>query len=138
MNDDLKRAPIDNALAERLFRRVAMPIGVIDGRHPQGIHERTVGWIAARFQWMDHWKSRYGAGETPPGPPGKDQLVFADPVTGVGGVDPGNRVTSSMAPSFAAPPSSSVPDTSPSLLRVSRRAAHSAPTMATAGPPHGL
>ena len=46
-------------LTERLLRRVAEPLGVIDVRRPQQQYARTAGWVAQRFALLDHWRTRY-------------------------------------------------------------------------------
>src|SRR5262249_31500119 len=53
-------------LAARLLSRHARPVGVIDAHHPQQLRSRTAGWVAERFNMLDHWRTRYGGGEQAP------------------------------------------------------------------------
>lgn len=70
--------PQHSALAERLLRRHAEPVGVIDVRQPQELHARTAGWVARRFGLLEHWRTRYGGHEL--APPSKGEMVFNAPV----------------------------------------------------------
>jgi hypothetical protein len=53
-------------LTERILRRSAESLGVIDVRRPQQQYARTAGWVAQRFALLDHWRSRYLSAEDAP------------------------------------------------------------------------
>ncbi len=108
-------------LAERLLRRRAEPIGLIDVRQPQRIHARTAGWVARRFALLDHWRTRYGGDE--PAPPASGEMVLTAPVLplreGGGGV-PHAMAARALEPSDA-PPDATKESVTGSRVRISRR-----------------
>lgn len=105
------------ALAERLLRRHAEPVGVIDVRRPQQLHARTAGWVARRFALLDHWRTRYGGDEQATVSNG--ELVFTAPAQPLweGGVVPQAAVRERAVESHVAPKESGHGP----LMRISRR-----------------
>src|SRR5262245_25542884 len=53
-------------LTARLMSRGSGAVGVVDVHHPQQLRSRTAGWVAARFDLLDHWRMRYGSDEQAP------------------------------------------------------------------------
>lgn len=106
--------PQHSALAERLLRRHAEPVGVIDVRQPQQLHARTAGWVARRFGLLEHWRTRYGGHELVP--PAKGEMVFNAPVAQT-------REAHGVVPSAHRGDSLATPKETPvsPLLRVTRR-----------------
>ena len=118
------------ALAERLLRRHAEPLGVIDVRRPQQLHERTAGWVARRFALLDHWRTRYGGDEQAPFANG--EMVFTAPAQPLreGGVVPqAAERARAVEPPFAPKDSEHGP-----LMRISRRP----PALARAADPANM
>jgi hypothetical protein len=68
MTDPAKEKPKNDlpnaAWMNRLVQRSTNPVGVINARHPQQLHARTAGWMAERYGWLDHWRTRYLGTET--------------------------------------------------------------------------
>ncbi len=109
--------PPNLALAERLLRRHAEPVGVIDVRRPQQLHARTAGWVARRFALLDHWRTRYGGDEQAPSANG--EMVFTAPAQPLreGGVVP----QAAMRARAVEPPVAPKESVHGPLMRVSRR-----------------
>ena len=109
-------------LTERLLRRHNQPIGLVDVNHGERLYDRTAGWVARRFELLDHWKTRYETQDTSGS--GNSKFVFAAPFVQSSPVVSGNApLARSIRQTF-----SSDPSPSPQQYRVRRHVASSTPT----------